>query len=184
MAEAAVLGLAIILIYWAHPLNDDFQRAVKVRELGFPGCIIREYFSWTGRWSGVGFVYALTGLFDLTHVYQACLLISFLLYVLAGYFFITSVLQSGSQRLLSWALTLSMFTLYWTGMSHPGETVYWLTGTCENHLSIAMWMIVIGGSIRLRGPLTKRFGLYALGLAALSFITMGMHELFGAMALA
>ena len=83
MAEAAVLGLAIALIFWAHPLNDDFQRAVRVREVGFPECITIDYFSWTGRWSGVGLVYALTSVFDLTHVYQACLLISFLLYVLA-----------------------------------------------------------------------------------------------------
>lgn len=177
-AVTNVLVVAAILFWYAHPLADDFARAYKGRVQGVVPATIHEYFTWTGRWASTGLNYFLTSSFDLVRFYPLLLVINPALLAGSVYMLLRAaeVGATSRQRL---ALTAAALALYWVGMPHPGETIYWLTGSTDNLAGLALSLLLLAGLLRCRAR-TKRISVAAsAGLSLLAVLATGFHELFG-----
>lgn len=178
LAITGVLLVAAILFCYAHPLADDFARAYKGRDQGVVPSTVHEYLTWSGRWASASVNYFLTSSFDIVRLYPVLLGITASLLATSTY---VLLLESGigeglSQRL---ALTMAALALYWVGMPHPGETVYWLTGGTDNLAGLALSLLLLAGLLRNWPVRTCMSGLVGAALSLLAVITTGFHELFG-----
>jgi hypothetical protein len=177
VAECGVLTVALTLFYFAQPLADDFARGYKGRVQGVVPATVHEYYTWTGRWAGSGFNYFLTSSFDLVWAYPLLLLITPALLAVSVYALLhaAGIGESVRQRL---ALTASSLALYWAGMPHPGESVYWLTGSGENLAGLALCLLLIAGLLRHRPRRNVTTWATGDGLCGLAVLATGFHELF------
>lgn len=182
-ASAILITLVIAgtMMIFAHPLADDFCRAGVVREVGLLKGVGSEFLGWTGRWTATGLSGAVSVVVGLTSWYGLCLLIITVACSVAIHFFLITVFGLEARSPVGWFLTLGLVALYWTGMSHPGETVYWLTGAYENYLSVALSLVLVACLLRLPEQPTMWYRLGVIGLALLAVLIEGLHELFGIM---
>jgi len=177
-AVTNVLVVAAILFWYAHPLADDFARAYKGRVQGVVPATIHEYFTWTGRWASTGLNYFLTSSFDLVRFYPLLLVINPALLAGSVYMLLRAA-EVGATSCQRLALTAAALALYWVGMPHPGETIYWLTGSVDNLAGLALSLLLLAGLLRCRAR-TKRISVAAsAGLSLLAVLATGFHELFG-----
>jgi Family of unknown function (DUF6056) len=176
-AVTGVIVVAATLFLYAHPLADDFARAYKGRVYGVVPATIHEYFTWTGRWSASGLNYFLTSSFDLVRIYPLLLIITPALLGGSVYVLLWAA-EIGSARFQRLALTAAALALYWVGMPHPGETVYWLTGSGDNLTGLSLSLLLLAGLLRYR-PRTIRIS-FAVGavFGLLAVLATGFHELF------
>ncbi|MDQ3753288.1 MAG: DUF6056 family protein, partial [Acidobacteriota bacterium] len=177
-AVTSVLVVAAILFWYAHPLADDFARAYKGRVQGIVPATIHEYFTWTGRWASTGLNYFLTSSFDLVRFYPLLLGINPALLAGAVYVLLWAA-EMGTTRCQRIALTAAALALYWVGMPHPGETIYWLTGSADNLTGLALSLLVLAGLLQYRARTTRLSVAVGAGLSLLAVLATGFHELFG-----
>lgn len=176
-AVTAVLVVASTLFWYAHPWADDFARAYKGRTQGVVSATILEYFTWTGRWASTGLDYFLTSSFDLVRLYPLLLLINPVL-LAASLYLLLGAAGVGAARGERLALTAGALALYWTGMPHPGETIYWLTG--YNSLTgLSVSLLVLAGLLRPPAPTMRGSVAVGAGLSLVTLLATGFHELFG-----
>lgn len=177
-AVAGVLMVAATLFWYAHPLADDFARAYKGRTQGVVPAMIHEYFTWTGRWAATGTNYFLTSSFDLVRFYPVLLAITPALLIVAVY----ALLRAdgiGAVRRQCLVLTAAAVAIYWAGMPHPGETIYWLTGGTDNLTGLALSLLLLAGLLRYRARTAHISVAIGIGLSLLAMLATGFHELFG-----
>jgi hypothetical protein len=177
---AAVLGvltIALALVWYAQPLADDFARGYKGRVQGVVPSTVLEYHTWTGRWAATGLNYFLTSSFDLVDAYPVLLLVNpALLTVAVNILLHAAQIGDGvGQRLV---LTACLLALYWAGMPHPGETVYWLTGSSDSLAGLALSLILIAGLLRHPAGGHLRSLATTGALCVLAVLAAGFHELF------
>lgn len=177
-AITAVLVVALTLFWYAHPWADDFARAYKGRTQGVVPATILEYFTWTGRWAATGLDYFLTSSFDLVRLYPLLLMINPAL--LAGSLYLllraAGVGATRAQRLF---LTGAALAIYWVGMPHPGETIYWLTGGDSSLAGLSVSLLLLAGLLRHPAPTMRSSVAVGAGLSLLAVLATGFHELFG-----
>ena len=176
-AQGGVLAVALALFCFAQPLADDFARGYKGRVQGVVPATVHEYHTWTGRWAGSGLNYFLTSSFDLVWAYPLLLLISPSLLAVSVYALLNAarIGESVRQRLV---LTTSLLALYWAGMPHPGESVYWLTGGGENLAGLAVSLLLIAALLHHRPGRSFRTCVAGAGVCGLAVLATGFHELF------
>jgi hypothetical protein len=176
-AVAGVLAVAAALFCFAQPLADDFARGYKGRVQGIVPSTVLEYHTWTGRWAATALNYFLTSSFDLVNAYPVLLLLTPALLTTGVYAVLHAAQIGGSvgQRL---ALTACLLALYWAGMPHPGETVYWLTGGSDSLAGLALSLLLIAGLLRHRARNDLLSWAAGAGLCALAILAAGFHELF------
>jgi hypothetical protein len=178
IAVGGVLAIAFALVWFAEPLADDFARGYKGQVQGVLASTVLEYEIWTGRWAAVFLNYFLTSSFDLVTAYPYLLLINPGMLTLAVY----CVLDAGRVGDGVWqraGLTASVLALYWAGMPHPGETLYWLTGGSDNLTGLVLALFLIAGLLRTLSDSTPRQWVFAGALSVLAVVTVAFHELFG-----
>ena len=177
-AVIVVLGVALALMWFAQPMADDFARGYD----GLPPIIpstIYEYHAWTGRWSAVAVNYVLTS-FDLTRVYPLLLLANCSVAALAA-LAIVSAAGLGSNLRQRVALAGAALAIYWAGLPHPGESVYWLTGNTDNLLGPSVAVLLLAALLRHR-PRRSPLGIATgAGLALLAIVAAGFHEVYALM---
>jgi hypothetical protein len=178
LAVGMVLGVAFALIWFAEPLADDFARGYKGQAQGVLASTALEYRIWTGRWAAVFTNYFLTSSFNLVSAYPYLLLINPALLTLAIYALLRAA-RLGEGRWQRAGYTASVLALYWAGMPHPGETIYWLTGASDNLTGLALVLFLIAGLLSCQSE--SRLRLFASGaiLSLLALVAAGYHELFG-----
>jgi hypothetical protein len=176
---ATVVVVALVLMFFTHPMGDDFCNAVNVREHGVLGAVWNEYMHWGGRWGAHLLTVAFPALFELERWYPLGLLSIWVISIAALRFLLQSVLPLGEDRRLSWALTFAFFALYWTGMPHPGQTLYWLEGAWIYSLNLSLSLVIVGCLLRLPRKPWPRHALVWFGLGGLAFWVAAFHELFG-----
>ena len=172
-----MLAVAVALFWFAQPLADDFARGYKGRVQGIVPSTVLEYHTWTGRWAATALNYFLTSSFDLVNAYPVLLLLTPTLLTMGVYAVLHAGQIGGSvrQRL---ALTACLLALYWAGMPHPGETVYWLTGGSDSLAGLALSLLLIAGLLRHRARNDLVSWAAGAGLCALAILAAGFHELF------
>lgn len=178
-AVAAVLAVALTLFWYAHPWADDFARAYKGRMQGVVPATTLEYFTWTGRWAATGLDYFLTSSFDLVRRYPLLLMINPVLLAASLHLLLRAAgvgAARGRQRL---ALTAGALALYWAGMPHPGESVYWLTGADNTLAGLSVSLLLLAGLLRPPARTMRRSVVVGAGLSLLTVLATGFHELFG-----
>lgn len=180
LALAMILGLVGYYMFEAWPAIDDLARAATARDVPLVDAVSREYARWTGRWSGVGLSYFISGAVDLYRWYPALLLCNALVTIVAAYALLRHLVGAGVSRTKCGLAATAFFALYWLGMPDPGQSIYWLTGAIENCLSISCALLIVVATARNRSGarLHQRIASsVALGVAAA--VVAGMHELFG-----
>jgi hypothetical protein len=125
----------------------------------------------------VGLNYFLTSSFDLVRAYPLLLLISPAMLAISVYGLLNAagVGESLRQRL---ALTASALTLYWQGMPHPGDSVYWLTGSGDYLAGHAVCVLLIAGLLRHRPRRNISSWVTGVGLPGVATVATGFHEVF------
>lgn len=177
----ATAALALLPIFWAQPVNDDFSRAVGGRQLWFADVARDTYLHWSGRWAGVGLEAWVLPRLDPTRYYPL-LLGALHLAGLLGLAFFWRLLRgprAGWRGLALWAA--ATHALLWSLCPAPGETYYWFTGGVEYYGSLALALIDLalvaavgqGEPRRWRGTLLLGIG------GVLAFILPCVHELAG-----
>ena len=176
-AAAATLAVAFALVFFAHPMSDDLCNGVPLRELGVLGATRHEYLHWGGRWGSLFAAVVFMSAFDVTEAYPLAIGAIFVTGILALGLLASSFPPLRGQPRLAWALALALAALYWAGMPHPGESVYWLEGAWVYSFNVSLAMLVVAGLLRLpRAPSAAR-GAAAAGLALLGFALAVFHEL-------
>src|SRR5262249_6295812 len=177
---SAVVGASLVattLFWYAQPLADDFARAYKGRMQGVVPATIQEYFTWTGRWAASGLDYFLTSSFDLVRLYPLLLVMNPALLACAAYVLLWAA-EIGDARRQRLALTAAALALYWVGMPHPGETIYWLTGGADNLTCLSLSLLLLAGLLRYRARTRGASVAVGTGLSLLAVLITGFHELF------
>jgi len=177
-AVTAVLVVAATLLWYAHPWADDFARAYKGRTQGVLPATILEYFTWTGRWASTGLDYFLTSSFNLVRHYPLLLMINPALLAGSLYLLLWAA-RVGAGRGQRLALTAAALALYWAGMPHPGETIYWLTGGDNTLTGLSVSLLLLAGLLRYPPPRRRGSVAVGAGLSLLAVLATGFHELFG-----
>jgi len=177
-AVSAVLVVASTLFWYAHPWADDFARAYKGRTQGVVAATILEYFTWTGRWASTGLDYFLTSSFDLVRLYPLLLMINPAL-LAGGLCVLLQAAGVGTARGQRLALTAAALALYWAGMPHPGESIYWLTGGDSSLAGLSVSLLLLAGLLRQPARTMRSSVGIGAGLSLLTVLATGFHELFG-----
>jgi hypothetical protein len=179
LAVTLTLVVAGALLAFVHPMGDDFCNGVNVREFGVLEGVIREYRYWGGRWGGHIITLAFPAAFELTRWYLLGPTLILGVNLLALWLLIGTVLRLGGNQRLAWVLTSIFFALYWSGMPHPGQSIYWLEGAYVYSLNLALSLVLVACLIRL--PRRTSAGGRALASAVLALATLWVatfHELF------
>lgn len=176
-------ALSLGFTFFAVPLADDFCRAAWPEQ--WQAALEKAqhaHLTWTGRWAAV-LIYALVfPHIPMTSAAYPLLLtqsgvIWFAIFYISLHIFYGKSLPAARKAIYS----IILCAVYWTGMPHPGDTWYWLTGTVEWQvpmLLFALAMLVLTGSrISFGGPL-ERLVTTLIG-AALGFLVTGFNELCG-----
>jgi hypothetical protein len=175
-AVAAVAVVAVIPLFFAQPLGDDFCNALNVREHGFAGAWLREYLGWGGRWAGTVVACGFPALVDPVTGYAGALLVVQAA-VFAGFYGLLRVLlPEPDERRPALAAAALLHALLWTGMPHPGQTVYWLEGAIVYSLDVSLWLLLVAWLLRAPRAPAGRARL-ALGLGG-ALVIGAFHELF------
>jgi hypothetical protein len=173
------LVVAVWLIFHAHPSGDDFCNGVNARKWGVVQAVWQQYMNWGGRWGALTLAVGFSALFELTRWYPLPLLGMLALFVVATRALIGAVLPLGDDRPLAWLLTTLFVTLYWSGMAHPGQTVYWLEGGYIYSLNISLCMLLLAWLLRFPKEPSPRRAAATGALAVCCLVVASFHELFG-----
>ncbi|MEN8184787.1 MAG: DUF6056 family protein [Myxococcota bacterium] len=174
----ATLAMAGALLLFANPLADDFCHASNVRELGLFRCVSVDYAQWGGRWASTLLACTFPWLFNVTQWYSLPLLGILIAMLLGTRLLLAEVLELRDRPRQAWGLSLVVLSLYWAGMPHPGQSIYWLEGAWVYSLNLSLGMMLFVGLLRLPAPGSPGWSLRVAGLALLAFFLAAFHELF------
>lgn len=179
LAVISVVALAVVLAFFAHPSGDDFCNAVDARELGLWESVHSYYAGWGGRWSSQIVAVGFPALFEMRRWYPLALLVNLASIPVAFRFLLVSVFPLRGRARHAWGVSLAFLALYWTGMPHPGQSVYWLEGAWIYSFNLSLSMLLVGALLRLPARLGEgRRALAALGAALAALVIAAFHELF------
>lgn len=172
-----VLAVAVGLLLFTHPMSDDLCNVVSARERGLLGALRHEYLHWGGRWASLLPVVGFPALIAVRPLYPAVLLALLVLHVLSLRQLVGSALLRPGQGRLGWVLTLALVAIWWAGLPHPGQSLYWLEGAMVYSLNVSLLLLVLAGLARLSEAPGRRRGVATLLLALLAFVAAAFHEL-------
>ena len=174
----AVVFVALTLAAFVMPYGDDYVRARRARSLGVPQCVALEYKTTSGRWAGTGASYLLSATTNLERTCGPVVAGIGATAIAGAYALLGALFGSVLSRAERALLAATYFALYWTGSPCGTHGHYWLTGSLENLLSIALGVFTLAGLVRCGQSPGRRWTVVA-GLSALAFLTVGFHELYG-----
>jgi hypothetical protein len=176
-------GLVVVSLLWfAHPMADDFCRAAAVGQRGIIDGVTVEYLTTSGRWAGIGLVYLLSALGDLSRSYALVLGAVMAVSTLGWVKFIGSLVGPEISATAVWFVAASLLLMHWSGARPPGEPYYWLTGAIENQLSLGLAAGVLGVVICVsRRANTDQPLVLTIALIIGAFTVCAFHELYGLM---
>jgi hypothetical protein len=179
------LATAFVLLYYACPSCDDYYRAGIVRDRPWYVEIARNYFFWTGRWSGVGLALVIHPRVDLVRWYPILLMALVVFQALGLRAFWRMLLGGTATRRQVLGLIAATMAVLWAGLPSPGETWYWMSGGLENHLNIFLSLLLIGGLVQSRWEEMshRRARARTAALAMLALFVTGIHETIAGMLL-
>lgn len=181
VAIGVELVAAFALMFFAHPMADDFVRYHDGVTRGWWGVVQDNYLHWCGRWTSMGLEalvmpYALDG-----PMYAACLAVLGAAQLAAFYAFVHLLLADAVTAGRRIGLAFCVWAIHWAGTPMPGETTYWLTGGVENQLSLSLAVILICLVVRTRPRTVVHKGLWLAVWSVAALLITGMHELVGVM---
>ena len=178
----ATLAMAAALIRFACPVADDFHRAGAFWSQGFFNQLSADYYTWSGRWAGIGLGLLVLSRIDLVRWYPALLGVLALTQGLGLAAFWRTLLGGSAPRRQVLILAVASLALLWAGLPIPAETTHWATGAFENQLNISLGLMLIAGLVSApRSRSRPGFVGRTAALSLLAFVLPGMHELIGMM---
>jgi hypothetical protein len=175
IAVTCLLAMTLGLCFLASPSADDFCTAsVRLHEL--PGAVVNAYKLWTGRWAEQSIDIAMFPGNGLAPLYPAVLIALIAAYFASVYCFVSNFLHTAASRVGRIQISVAFTALFIAGMASLGEGVFWASGAVSSVLPAF-------GAICLLGLLMSHIerptrGVQYAGVAALSILVTGLHELF------
>jgi hypothetical protein len=175
--------LSFTLTFLAMPAGDDYCRWGMSPDISQAlNNAIEVYHIWSGRWA-THTIYAYTFPHIDMHsiAYGLIIAVSPFLWTTVFYAFLDIIYRKTLTARFKLFLAVLLCATFWTGMSHQGDTWFWLTGVVEYELPMllmALSLMVCAGEAALgheRGRQVRAFALSAF----LAFLTTGLHELPG-----
>jgi len=176
----SIIALFFIYFFWSHPIADDLARAGLVRELGLIKNIHRDFFNWSGRWSGIGIAYLIPVFFDIIKVYPFLLLSWALINLFSFNLVIALLLHLPLFSRFTMSVALLLYAVFLANYPYLQDSFFWLTGATENILVSSLAIITIYLLINI-DHLAKKKGrkILIFFLCLMAFVIPGFHELFG-----
>jgi hypothetical protein len=180
-ASVTVIAAAAVAVgRFALPAFDDFMRATRRgrsdHDLGWWGYVFGfTYNRWQGRWASCGIESAVLPHVDPTRLYPLLIGLVAALNAAGLYVACRGLTRNGPRR-LALAMTAAGLALLWAGMPSVAEAIYWFVGAVENTLPLAAAAVLLTVLAKsgTRGPVVA---VACVG----AFVTVGLHELYGAM---
>lgn len=172
-------SLAHLFFLWhAGPVRDDFNRAVVTGSLS--KYLLGFYRVWSGRWAAHGLQIALARRVDLFRDYPWLLLMLTTVAAVGCYAFVSLVTRPGIGRAARLGMAWLLAVHLWVTMPEPGEVIYWFSGGVEYLLPVMGGVTLMAWLRRAERarPGAARWG-HALGLALLTLVITGLHEVQG-----
>jgi hypothetical protein len=179
--------VALVYLYAARPLADDFERATCQTVAEAISRTSDYYGNWSGRWAGLGMVYLgwslIPQLSPNISIYYSMLLATVWLLMFAGGVAIMRLLIGGTFfKSLLWTAVVAL--IYFSFYNDLAPTIYWLPGAAENALgviimSLAIWLVMSSIANDTQNGLV-----YYIGVFLCLLIAPGCHELAGLVACA
>jgi hypothetical protein len=182
-ALGLLAALSLVLTFLAMPVAEDFCRGGLPKDIATAlGRVVEEYNHWSGRWATHSIYYFTFPHIDMHSVaYNLLIFFSPFTWGIAFYAFLDILFRKTLTPKFKAFLAVLLCAMFWTGMSHQGDTWFWLTGLVEYELpyltmALALWVATSDTALgRDRGRQIS-----AMTLAAfLAFLTTGLHELPG-----
>jgi hypothetical protein len=179
LASAVVQVLALSLMRYAWPLEDDYQRYVRAMQHSLYECLRIDRAWASGRSLSAGLSYWMGQHYGLWF-YRSALAAVWLMFVFALFALFCAVLPRAISTWLKILLAILFASLVWADMPSPGQSVYWLTGALEN--SLGWSLLVFAGATAYASrciAIDKRIRRWSLSLisGAFSFLAGSTHEL-------
>lgn len=177
LAGAILLLLPFFYLIWfTHPIADDFVFGFKAKTEGLVDLVKNTYLTWNGRYSGNFFIHLFTINIDSLVFYRAFLFACFLFFILSFRAFIGSLLVGIDPRSL-WAISIVGVLTYLSITANIAEGFYWYTSVVYYQLSLSFFLIFLSLIIYyLRQQVLMNKSLHLVTLFLTEFITLGMNE--------
>ncbi len=179
----ALTALSFALTFLAMPAGDDYCRWGLSPDISqaFKG-VGEVYYNWSGRWATHA-VYAYTFPHIDMHsiAYNLIISVSPFLWTAVFYAFLDIIYRKTLIAGFKLFLAVLLCATFWTGMTHQGDTWFWLTGVVEYELPMllmALSLMVCASDSALGHDRARQVAAFALS-AFLAFMTTAFHELPG-----
>ncbi len=181
------LGVLVVLSYTlaflAMPAGDDYCRWGLSPDISqaFNG-VVEVYNNWSGRWlTHAIYAYTFPHIDMHSVAYFLIIAVSPLLWTTVFYAFLDIVYRKTLETRFKLFLAVLLCAAFWTGMSHQGDTWFWLTGVVEYELPMLMMalsLMACASDAALGQNRGRQIGAFILA-GFLSVLTTGLHELPG-----
>lgn len=175
--------LSFALTFLAMPAGDDYCRWGLSPDISQAlNVVIDVYYNWSGRWA-THTIYAYTFPHIDMHAlpYNLIIAVSPFLWTAVFFAFLTIIYRKSLTARFKLFLAVLLCATFWTGMTHQGDTWFWLTGVVEYELPMlfmALSLMVCTSEGALGHERARQVRAFALS-AVLAFLTTGLHELPG-----
>jgi len=167
----------LLLCFFTHPQNDDFNYSLKTITLGYLGANICWYKFWSGRY----FSTALLSMNPLVvrdfGVYKLVTAGTIILVLYAFYFFVNRMFSTILEKKKIVIISLALFILYLARMPSLVQGFYFMTSAVTYQSGNILFLIICGYLFRIRKfSDQQRNILITLILSALIFASAGTNE--------
>lgn len=167
----------IIISFYCQPAADDFAYAASTLYKGYGTSIVRDYYSWNGRYSSNFFVFASPLVLHSFLLYKLIPIVLLGLTYVALYYFAFTLTEHKLDSISLHLISGVILALYVNNAPSFTETFYWYTGAITYQLAIVLLFIYLSMLLeysRGRFYVNKKFHL--LVILVLIPLIMGFNE--------
>ncbi|MEM6393953.1 MAG: DUF6056 family protein [Planctomycetota bacterium] len=150
LAICALLGMFVMLSFYAHPQTDDFGMYDDVRDLGVGQTIVKRYTGWTGRYFYMTVEAIVISQMDLIEDFWMVGLATMSILLLSMVCFMRTATLGILSRWQAVGLSIGLFAVYCALLATPSRAFFWLTGAATNQLVLIMAFFAF--ALLLRDP--------------------------------
>jgi hypothetical protein len=181
----ALLLPFLLLGFFNFPSADDYSYAMMALTKGFVGAQIEWYQAWSGRYISSALLSVSPMVYRSFLGYKFIGLVTFLLFMLSSYYFISALLKNLLNKKQVWAAYVLFSLVYLCEMPSVSEGFHWFPGVVNYSLALMLFIAGVGYYLKstnlslAKGAVAdfdRHRVLDALVLSVLSFLLPGVNE--------
>ncbi len=132
-----------IISFYCQPAADDFEYAASTLYKGYGPSIVRDYYSWNGRYISNFFVFASPLVLHSFLLYKLIPIVLLGLTYVALYYFVFTLTEHKLDSISLHLISGVILALYLNNAPSFTETFYWYTGAITYKLAIILLLIYL-----------------------------------------